>query len=66
MRTLDFSYDMTLSFAEPVRRHAFQLRCLPLERDGQHITQVDCCIQPSVPFSMGMDGFGNTICFGMA
>lgn len=66
MRTLDFSYDLQLDFAQPVRRHAFQLRCLPLERHGQHIRQVQCLIHPDVPVSTGVDGFGNTVCFGMA
>lgn len=66
MRTLDFSYDLRLDFVRPVRRHAFQLRCLPLERNGQHIRQVQCVIRPDVPVSTGVDGFGNAVCFGMA
>lgn len=66
MRTLDFSYDLRLDFARPVRRHSFQLRCLPLERNGQHIERVECLIQPGVPVSTAVDGFGNTVCYGMA
>lgn len=65
MRTLDFSYDLQLDFAQPVRRHAFQLRCLPPDRDGQRITQLQWRIQPDVPVSTAADGFGNTVCFGM-
>lgn len=66
MRTLKFAYDLRLDFARPVRRHAFQLRCLPRERGGQHIRQLQCRILPDVPVSTGTDGFGNTVCFGMA
>lgn len=66
MRTLEFTYDLRLDFAQPVRRHAFQLRCLPLERDGQHIRQAQCLICPDVPVSQALDGFGNTVCYGMA
>lgn len=65
MRTLDFTYDLRLDFAQTVRRHAFQLRCLPPERNGQHIQQVQFHIQPAVPISTGVDGFGNTVCFGI-
>lgn len=66
MRTLDFTYDLRLDFAQPVRRHAFQLRCLPLERGGQRIERVQCLIRPDVPVSTGTDGFCNAVCFGMA
>lgn len=66
MRTLDFQYDLRLDFARPVRRHAFQLRCLPLERNGQHVVQAQYRITPDVPLSMLEDGFGNTVCYGMA
>lgn len=66
MRTLDFAYDLRLDFARPVRRHAFQLRCTPLERSGQHIVRLEQCFLPDVPVSAMTDGFGSTVCYGMA
>lgn len=65
MRRLDFSYEMQLRFAQPVCRHAFQLRCLPPERAGQHIERVSCMVSPDTNLSVGTDGFGNPICYGL-
>lgn len=66
MRRLNFSYTLRLGFSQPVRRHAFQLRCMPLERGGQHVERVSRVITPDVRVSEAVDGFGNTICFGLA
>ena len=66
MRTLDFTYDLRLDFARPVHRHAFQLRCMPLARDGQQVLRVRREVCPDVPVSTDKDGFGNTVCFGLA
>lgn len=66
MRLLDFTYDLRLDFDQAVTRHAFQLRCVPPERNGQHVEQVRVCLLPDVSLSTGTDGFGNPVCFGMA
>ena len=66
MRTLDFNYDLHLVFDRPVSRHSFMLRFFPLEREGQHIQKLQYCIDPSVPVSEDIDGFGNRYCFGLA
>ncbi len=66
MRRLDFLYTLRLDFSQPVRRHAFQLRCMPLERDGQHVERISRAVTPDVRVSTAVDGFGNAICFGLA
>ena len=66
MRSLTFSYAMRLDFGQPVRRHAFQLRCLPRERAGQRVLSESFRIEPGVPVSAGLDGFQNRLLYGMA
>ncbi len=66
MRTLAYRYAMQLDFEQPVRRHSFQLRCLPCERAGQHIVSESYRLSPDVPVSPGKDGFGNRLLYGIA
>lgn len=66
MKYLDYSYSLQLHFSAPVHRHAFQLRCIPLERPGQHPISKALTLMPNTKISYICDGYGNTVCFGLA
>lgn len=63
MAELDYSFTTTVDFSEPVRDHAFVLRCLPTTRDNQSVMGT-VSLAPDVPFSLQTDSFGNTIVVG--
>ena len=64
MSLLHFEYEVALRFSEPVREHAFLLRCLPPSFPGQEILDVQLSLDPCVPFSVQRDGFGNLLQLG--
>lgn len=63
-RLLRFFYDIHLDFDEPVREHAFVLRCIPPGFPGQEILDASLALEPGVPFSIQRDGFGNLLQLG--
>ena len=61
---LHFFYDTLLEFAQPVRAHAFVLRCLPPSFSGQEILDVSLDLKPRVPYALQKDSFGNLLEIG--
>ena len=66
MRTLDFYYDISLRFSDPVSEHDFLLRCLPPSLPEQTLLTVSLTLEPSVTVSLSHDAWGNPICTGRA
>lgn len=63
-RSLTFFYDISLQFDQPVRSHAFALRCIPPSFPGQEILDVSLSLDPQVPYVRQRDGFGNLLQIG--
>lgn len=63
-RRLSFYYDVLLKFSQPVRGHAFALRCVPPGFPGQDILDVTLELDPQVPYARQHDGFGNLMQIG--
>jgi transglutaminase-like putative cysteine protease len=63
-RRLTFYYDTLLEFEQPVVRHAFALRCVPLSFPGQKILDVTLTLDPWATCSWQQDGFGNLLQIG--
>lgn len=63
-RRLRFEYDILLEFGEPVKGHAFVLRCIPPDFPGQQILDVTLTLEPQVPYALQRDGFGNLLQIG--
>ena len=63
-RELTFFYDIFLAFSQPVRSHAFALRCIPPTFPGQEILDVSLSLDPQVPYVRQRDGFGNLLQIG--
>lgn len=60
-----FYYDIQLEFQQPVRQHAFVLRCLPPAFPGQEILAVSLTLDPQTPYVLQRDGFGNLLQVGL-
>ncbi|MDO4178649.1 MAG: transglutaminase family protein [Phascolarctobacterium sp.] len=58
------SYDLNIKFSGPVTDHHFSLRCLPVERTGQHVKDIKLTINPDVHMSLNADAFGNQYVWG--
>ena len=63
-RLLHFTYDIRLTFSCPVVQHAFVLRCLPPDLPGQQVLDAGLTLDPSAPFSIQRDSFGNLLEIG--
>lgn len=63
-RKLSFFYDIMLKFDEPVKEHAFTLRCLPPSFPGQEILDMSLELEPHVPYIRQHDSFGNLLQIG--
>lgn len=63
-RLLHFTYDIRLTFNSPVVQHAFVLRCLPPDLPGQQVLDAGLTLDPSAPFSIQRDSFGNLLEIG--
>jgi transglutaminase-like putative cysteine protease len=61
---VNFSYALSLRFKEPVRKHAFCLRLLPVSNAVQTLQNWQLRINNDVPFYLTEDGFGNPLIFG--
>ncbi|MDO4198256.1 MAG: transglutaminase family protein [Erysipelotrichaceae bacterium] len=64
MRILDFQYEMKLTFSNEIKDQFFQLRCLPLDNEVQHVVDHKIKIFPMGIYSTTKDGFGNTVLSG--
>lgn len=65
-RMLSFDYAMELDFeGGEAGEHAFTLRCLPQERESQHIDRFQLVIEPETKLSYGTDSFGNRYGYGV-
>lgn len=63
-RLLHFDYNIQLNFSAPVAQHPFVLRCIPPDLPGQQILDVCLSLDPSVPFALQRDSFGNLLQIG--
>ncbi|SHJ97640.1 transglutaminase domain-containing protein [Hespellia stercorisuis] len=59
MKKLQFTYEMTLRFDEPVRDHYFALRCVPMSNAAQQIQIENRYVYPTDCLNEVVDGFGN-------
>lgn len=66
MKTLDFSYNMSLQFDAPVQEHHFTIRCIPRDGRRQRIEGLTVEIYPNQFLSRGEDSFGNICIYGYA
>jgi len=60
------SYKLNLKFSGPITNHHFSLRCIPAERTNQHVKNLNITLNPQVPLSTNIDGFGNKYIWGKA
>lgn len=42
----------------------FTLHCIPQETPNQHVLELNIQVEPNVPLFYGIDGLGNSYCFG--
>lgn len=59
-----FQYQLTLSFDGEVSRHAFTLRCVPVDTMRQRILSEGVSVMPDTPLSRSTDSFGNVLVEG--
>ena len=59
-----FYYDIRLEFQQPVRHHAFVLRCIPPSFPGQKVLEASLTLDPQVSYTLQQDGFGNLLQLG--
>ncbi len=64
MRILNFTFETTLRFSEPVESHDFVLRCLPRTTSMQTVLESQLILSPSAVVSSQRDGFGNELRIG--
>ena len=65
MKTISFRYDTVLTFDRPVTEHTFLLRCIPVSRPEQTVTQMVHSVVPAViGGAYSTDGFGNVVYTG--
>ena len=59
MKTLHFSYEISLFMSQDVTDHHFQLKCIPMENGFQRCLDVECTARPETALTIVEDGFGN-------
>lgn len=64
MKKLEFDYEMTLKFSEPVTDHRFQLRCIPATGPRQQIVDTQMDLQPEAELETLVDSFGSLVACG--
>lgn len=64
MSTYHYHFETDVEFRFPVSRHAFMLRCLPLECMCQHVIYKRYTISEASWHSEGVDVFGNNVIYG--
>ncbi len=61
---VNFSYDFTLTFDEPVRNHHFCLRIVPHTNAIQQLIDWKLTLNDTIPYQKTRDGFGNQLVYG--
>lgn len=64
MKTLHFTYEMLFEFSEPVCKHRFTLKCVPVDSSCQRIEEVKLEIEPVLHYMETEDSFGNREFYG--
>ena len=64
MKRLHFDYDMQISYAEPVKKCHFTIKCEPHSTECQHVDIYGREFVPDTAFSRGQDSFGNLSVYG--
>lgn len=64
MKVLEYTFETSVSFSEPVTKHDFLLRCQPGNLSCQRVMQSQVTLFPSTRVSEQSDGFGNRILVG--
>ena len=49
MKTLHFTYEMLFIFSEPVCKHRFTLKCIPVRNVCQEVKEMVLTIEPAFP-----------------
>lgn len=62
---LGFRYVLDMGFDAEVRRHAFTLRCTPMETLRQHVVSHEVTVVPGVRVTPNVDGYGNSTLEGI-
>lgn len=65
MKTLHFTYEMLFTFSEPVCKHRFTLKCIPIRNGCQDVTETGLIIEPAVSCTETTDSFGNKEVYGV-
>ncbi len=65
MKTLHFTYEMLFEFSEPVCKHRFTLKCMPVSNDCQQIREACLFIEPLSKCTESTDSFGNKEYYGV-
>lgn len=61
---LSFSYDMKLTYEEPITREHFTIKAIPVSNHRQKISEVSVRLTPNANASGGTDSFGNHMIYG--
>jgi len=61
---VNFSYDFTLTFDEPVRNHHFCLRMVPYTNAIQTLLEWKLSLNDGIPYYQTRDGFENHLVYG--
>ena len=64
MKTLHFTYEMLFTFSEPVCKHRFTLKCIPVRNVCQEVKEMVLTIEPAVSCTETTDSFGNREVYG--
>lgn len=65
MKTLHFTYEMLFTFSEPVCKHRFTLKCIPVRNECQDVAETGLIIEPAVSCTETTDSFGNKEVYGV-
>lgn len=64
MKRLQFDYFMKIEYSEAVSLCHFTIKCFPRNTLRQRVEGVSIALTPAVPYSIGMDSFGNRQIYG--
>lgn len=66
MKKLAYTFDTEIRFSEPVREHAFVLRCQPHVRPEVRVLEGSLDVEPGMHYRRQVDAFGNRLAVGRA
>ncbi len=64
MKILNYFFETTLEFSEPVHSHDFVLRCMPPNTGSQTVMDAQLIVEPPATICEQVDGFGNKLQVG--